>query len=68
MVDSTADLRKRAMRAMRSVTDAGIDALRAAEGAAVDAGVRVREACATNASDVGPATSQRVLTISLPRL
>ena len=57
LVDSTADLRKRAMRAMRSVTDAGIDALRAAEGAAVDAGVRVREACATNASDVGPATS-----------
>ena len=57
LVDSTADLRKRAMRAMRSVTDAGIDALRAAEGAAVDAGVRVREAFATNASDVGPATS-----------
>ena len=57
LVDSTADLRKRAMRAMRSVTDAGIDALRAAEGAAVDAGVRVREACAANASDVGPATS-----------
>ena len=57
LVDSTVDLRKRAMRAMRSVTDAGIDALRAAEGAAVDAGVRVREACAENASDVGPATS-----------
>ena len=57
LVDSTADLRKRAMRAMRSVTDAGIDALRAAEGAAVDAGVRVCEACAANASDVGPATS-----------
>ena len=37
LVDSTSELRRRAMRAMRSVTDAGVDALREAEAAAVDA-------------------------------
>ena len=46
LVDSTSELRRRAMRAMRSVTDAGVDALREAEAAAVDAARVVRDSAA----------------------
>ena len=47
LVDSTSELRRRAMRAMRSVTDAGVDALREAEAAAVDAAREVRDSAKT---------------------
>ena len=65
LVDSTSELRRRAMRAMRSVTDAGVDALREAEAAAVDAARVVFDSAKTEtetaAKTVGRGTARSEL-------
>ena len=60
LVDSTSELRRRAMRAMRSVTDAGVDALREAEAAAVDAARVVRDSAKTKTAGNGRKRSETV--------
>ena len=65
LVDSTSELRRRAMRAMRSVTDAGVDAPREAEAAAVDAARVVFDSAKTEtetaAKTVGRGTARSEL-------
>ena len=56
LVDSTSELRRRAMRAMRSVTDAGVDALREAEAAAVDAARVVGDSARAKRSETAAKT------------
>ena len=59
LVDSTSELRRRAMRAMRSVTDAGVDALREAEAAAVDAARVVFDSAKTRNGETAAKTVGR---------
>ena len=60
LVDSTSELRRRAMRAMRSVTDAGVDALREAEAAAVDAARVVFDSAKTETETVAKTAAKTV--------